>query len=197
LATAEIHCPKCGSDCSLENKKNQYACGACETVFKIIEGKREGSSNVQSNHCPICGTFVRAGNGETCSKCGKENLCNECLTEISGNLVCRSCSAVSTDIGCNVCGKESMCRCSVCGIRRCKEHYFDFNTQIREYSRVLNMKTERLYSLYCPTCESTVCSKCFNRKEGMFRGGLKLYCKKCGSKLHFMPPLSSKKSIKQ
>jgi hypothetical protein len=193
MATIEIHCPKCGSLCFLENEKNQqYSCNNCDTTFRFLETrKKKIDLGVKPQTCPECGNLVKAGTGYVCSECGKANLCSNCVNENAEKIVCKKC-LTKNERACDVCGKEYAHRCGVCGIKRCKKDYHNFNIEIEEYSRVLDMKTGRYYSLYCPTCKSEICEKCYNKKEGFLKGGLSFYCKKCRSKLVLTPPHSFK-----
>jgi len=190
MATTQIRCPKCGFVCLLEDEKTQqYNCHSCNTVFRIVEK----AGNSEYLNCPECGILVKPGTGHICSECGEADLCNNCISENANKFVCKECLK-KKGRACDLCGKEYAYRCGVCGIKRCAKDYYNFNIGIKEYSRVLDLKTERLYSLYCPSCKSPICDKCYEEKEGFLRGGLSFYCKKCGSKLKLLAPHSHKTS---
>lgn len=195
MATTQVCCPKCLSPCLLESEKDlQYACTSCDTVFRFVVKKGNIDPVViGSLDCLACGSPLKMGLGYTCDECGSKNLCGKCVVEAEGKVICRKC-LTKAERSCDLCNRESAYTCGVCGIKRCAKDYNNFNVEIKEYSRVLDLKTGRFYSLYCPTCKSEICDKCFNKKEGFLRGGLSFYCKKCGSKLTLRPPLSYKKS---
>jgi hypothetical protein len=188
VATAVIRCPKCGYPCLLENEKNQqYCCESCKTTFRFVETTKKLKQETKTANCPECGNPIKANSAYTCSECGKTNLCNNCVDEKATKIICKDCLKKS-ESDCGICGKEAVHRCVVCGVRRCKKDYHNFNVEIKEYSRVLDMKTGRYYSLYCPSCKSEICEECYKKKEGFLKGGLSFYCKKCGSKLKLTAP---------
>jgi hypothetical protein len=195
LAIVEIHCPKCGSLCDLEDEKSQkYSCSSCEAIFLFLEPiSKKAEVDIESHNCPECGIWVKPDTEYTCSECEKTGLCCSCVSEKADKVTCKECLA-KEERACDICGKEYLYRCAICGIKRCRKDYYSFNIEVREYSRVLDMKTGRYYSLYCPTCQGQVCDKCYKKKEGFLRGGLSCYCKKCGDKLKMMAPHSSKTS---
>ena len=193
MATDEIHCPKCGSQCELENQeKQQYGCNNCETQFCFIttETKSQHTSTNLLN-CPECGNPLTPNEGYICTQCGTRNLCSNCVDANSEKTICKECLKQNQQ-DCIACGKQFIFKCGVCGVRTCEKHAYIFNVEIKEYSRALNMKTGKLYSLYCSTCESVICHKCFSKKEGII-SGLKFYCKRCGSKLQICPPHAATK----
>ncbi len=189
MTITAIRCPKCGSPCLLENEKNQqYHCNSCDAVFRLVETtKKKSLQETKPSSCPDCGNTVQASKIYVCSECGKKNLCNNCVDEETAKIICKECLKKSQR-DCGICGKEYVYRCGVCGVRRCKKDYHNFNVEIMEYSRVLDMKTGKYYSLYCPKCQSEICEKCYNKREGFLKGGLSFYCKKCGSKLKLTAP---------
>jgi hypothetical protein len=191
MATVEIRCPKCRSLCSLEDKEiQQYECQRCDTAFSFLEpAKKNNITDALSNDCPDCKNYVKPGNGFVCSECGKTNFCSKCIIEKSEKLICKEC-LTKNERECDICGKDYVYRCAVCGIKRCIEDYSNFNIEIKDYSRALNKRIKNIYSIYCPSCQSQICDKCYKTKEGLFRGGVSLYCKKCGGKLALGVPHS-------
>ncbi len=190
--TMEIRCPKCRSPCLLEDGKNQqYKCRSCDTAFRFIETiTKKNKLDIIPHDCPECGKYVKPGTGFACSECGKANLCSTCIIEKGEEFICNEC-LTKNERKCDICGKVYVYRCGVCGIKRCSQDYHNFNIEIKEYSRVLNKMTKRHFSLYCPSCQSPICGKCYKKKERILMGGLSLYCKKCGSKLSLGAPHSS------
>jgi DNA-directed RNA polymerase subunit RPC12/RpoP len=184
VATVDIRCPHCSYVSFLKNEKtHEYSCVHCGTTFVFVDTtEREVMTDVRRHNCPICGRPVMV-EGYVCKICGKEDLCENCVDELSHKIMCRNCIK-QRELDCLVCGMVGIYQCPACGDRYCGEDaQFVFNIK-GDYSGF------KYFRLKCPKCEDIVCRHCFVEKRSLFSGKT-YYCRKCGSKLEQTAPMGS------
>ena len=155
-----------------------------------VRCSRRGSSassrneSADEHHCPICRRPVKADEGFVCDECGTGYLCDSCVEEIGGRFLCKRCIK-DKGWNCNYCDNKYEVWCQNCGTKCCKIHTDKFDFIPKSAFDELN----KLYhSLYCPTCKSYICNKCYVEIKRTLRGTAE-YCKKCGTKLLRKAPL--------
>lgn len=182
MSIIEIRCPNCSSNsCHKTGKTNEYECNHCGNTFRFLDTtKTEVVRYTRGHNCPICGRPTKIDEGYLCTECGNENLCENCVDAEGEKFLCKECIR-NQGLDCQSCGKFADVFC-VCGKRKCSQHAYDFEI----YG---NYEGETHFSLSCESCQRIICADCFIEQISLFRGK-SYYCKKCGSKLKQMYPVT-------
>lgn len=193
MSSSMIQCPNCGSVNVTSTKPDEYRCMSCRATFNFIRPdiKRH---DVVSHNCPICGKPIEAGRGFRCTRCGKYDLCEDCVEKlIPEGYVCKTCLKEAGQ-DCFICGKFGYITCKSCEgryargetdviVQVCDECYPHWFVDYIELEPVRNGMPPRwgAVTYYCPRCRQ-ICNQCVEEKKRFLRG--KTYvCKNCGSEL--------------
>jgi hypothetical protein len=115
--------------------------------------------------CSECKHILASNSIYACTECGKQNLCPDCVYEVDDRFLCKYCLK-NNKLDCLGCGKPVVYTCAVCGERRCKQHGHIFKIEITEYSRVMDLKTGKFYTLYCPNAKLKFAKNATAKKRG-------------------------------
>lgn len=201
MSIVEIRCPHCGSQChSKDEKRHEYYCDHCGATFRFVDTtKKEIIRDIRRHTCPICGRPVKIDEGYICNECGEEDLCENCVEEIKEydenaqtyleKFVCKKCIE-KKGLKCNrlSCNSKYVHRCVVCKKQYCDEHSLVHMDNF--LSAAADIRSPP-FALYCPNCHGNVCLECYEKRTSFFGGKPSYYCKRCGTKLHVVSPLSS------
>lgn len=193
MAVTSVRCPNCGSVASKSINQDEYKCNHCGATFYFTKPNVQKYDAVTHN-CPLCGKPIPPGAGYRCTRCGKYDLCTDCVSRIEPEgYVCKDCFKNSGQ-DCILCGKYAG---SVCG--SCKELYNRGETETvnqvcwDHYSMIFIDEAEITPSrngmpprwgsvTYSCPIHGEICSLCVVEKERFLRGK-QLVCKACGSEL--------------
>jgi len=192
MSVSMIRCPNCGSTEVSQTKPDQYQCNSCSVIFHFIRPDIQ-KTDVVSHNCPVCGKPVQPGKGYRCNRCGKYDICEDCVSKLNPDgYVCKDClKAAGQD--CFVCGKFAFQTCKACEIRLargeteveivkkvCGPCYELFFADIRELEKAKGGMPPRwgTVTYHCPNC-GNICVDCVEEKKSWF--STKQVCKACGS----------------
>ena len=189
-----IRCPNCGSTEVSQTKPDQYKCISCGVIFHFIRPDVQ-RTDVVSHNCPVCGKPVPPGQGYKCTRCGKYDICEECVSFLNPDgYVCKDCLKEAGQ-DCFICGKFAFQTCQACEKRLakgdpeveivkkvCGECYELFFADTRELKKAQGGMPPLwgTVTYHCPVC-GNICADCIEEKKGWFSS--KIVCKGCGSEI--------------
>ena len=193
MSVSTVRCPNCGSVASKSVNQDEYKCAHCSAQFYFTKPNVQ-KTDVVTHNCPLCGKPVQAGSGFKCTRCGKYDLCDDCVSKVNPEgYVCKECFK-KAGTACFLCGKFANTTCSSCQelvsrglsdteIRVCWDHYSMFYIDETELEPAKNGNPPRWGSVTysCPK-HGQICNTCVEEKNQFLRGK-KLVCKTCGSEL--------------
>ena len=194
MSVVMVKCPHCGSPQVSSTAPDQYTCRSCGTIFHFVRPDVQ-RQDIVGHNCPHCGKAIPAGTGIRCMRCGKYDLCPDCVSYLNPDgYVCKSCLKASGQ-DCAICGKFAFITCKSCEERMAKGTKSRdqlvakacgdcYNTFFTDYLRLQEAKGGMppkwgKVSFHCPTC-GQICTDCVEEKK-QFLGGLSYRCKNCGS----------------
>ena len=196
MSNVAVLCPHCKSPYVDTTAHEQYKCRNCGTIFHFVRPDIQRQDQV-SHNCPQCGTAIQAGTGIRCTRCGKHDLCPDCVSKlIPDGYVCKSCLKESGQ-DCAICGKFAFKTCKSCEQRMakgtksrdelvakacgdCYDTFFTDYLRLKEAQGGMPPKWGKV-SFHCPSC-GQICNDCVEEKKQFF-GGPSYKCKNCGSEL--------------
>ena len=203
MSIVKIFCPHCGSTVTEEIEHDQYICKSCSTKFNYAR-PQDGVvvSDVKTHNCPICGRYVKGGEGNRCTRCKSNDVCPECVQVVDRMLICRTCITNAKE-ECMVCGNYATLVCPSCeGLKKkkisveptqiCDKHGTVEQTILTDDWLYLSKPGRKNYTyntFVCKTCGGAVCYKCVVSESG-FRS--KQYCKNCSTRLEKSPSYKMK-----
>lgn len=190
--TSEIRCPKCGAPKAKSLKPDLYVCVYCDSEFNIVRPDVVRTDSVAHN-CPICGKPVKAGEGYTCAKCKKYDVCGDCADKGPGAVyMCRDCLK-DAGVSCVMCGKLGYIVCGSCAkmaergvipkgeVAQTCEACQHFVFEGSNYNKSGRIPVVEKLQFTCPKC-GQICSVC--AEEKVERNGSVYHCKNCGSRVN-------------
>ncbi|MBN1682422.1 hypothetical protein JW865_02590 [Candidatus Bathyarchaeota archaeon] len=194
MTVVMIRCPNCGSNEVTTTSQDQYYCRSCGTSFHFIRPDIQ-KQDVVTHNCPICGKPIQPGTGIKCMRCGKYDLCEDCVSLLNpGGYVCKSCLLAANE-ACTLCGKYAFITCRSCLEREAKGEKDEtlpiskacgdcYDTFFTDYRCLIEAKGGMppkwgKVSYHCPKC-GQICNDCIEEKKQFLRGII-IKCKNCGS----------------
>lgn len=196
MSVSKVNCPYCGSPHVTSTAPDQYRCKNCSTLFNFVRPDVQ-RHDVVSHNCPQCGKAVEPGAGIRCMKCGKYDLCQDCVSLLNPDgYVCKSCLKANGQ-DCSICGKFAYITCKSCVDRmakgdkprdelvsktcsNCYDTFFTDYLRLKDASGGMPPKWGKV-SFHCPRC-GQVCRDCVMEKKQVFGGNI-YACKNCGSQV--------------
>lgn len=193
MSSAALRCPSCGSAyVRRTERQDEYSCSSCGVNFQLLRpGDHVVTHDIRAHNCPICGKPVESGKGFRCTKCGRLDVCSECVDKASGRYVCLPCLRDSGQ-DCQECGRFATWRCPSCDqlashglnvkpTRACDSHYPLMFSVSLSYERRRGDRYLRYAEFVCPRCGEHVCSLCAVKRRVLLSP--RYFCRYCGSEL--------------
>jgi DNA-directed RNA polymerase subunit RPC12/RpoP len=193
MSVTPVRCPNCGSVASKNINSDEYKCNHCGATFYFTKPNVQKTDAVTHN-CPLCGKPIPAGTGYKCTRCGKYDLCPDCVSRIEPEgHVCKDCFRKAGQ-DCFLCGKFAGTVCRSCQdlhkrgkqdtvVQVCWDHYSMFFIDEAEIVPSRGGMPPRWGSVTyrCPV-HGEICNMCVEEKRALLRGK-KIVCKACGSEI--------------